>query len=80
VKPQARKSDKIVKSAYNSLGAKTIRRCRNMTDNNLLFDVLTPLNCTICVSVAYWEIITQIKHPVMKGQEKLVQETLSQSD
>ena len=51
-----------------------------MTDNNLLFDVSTPLNCNIRVSVAYWEIITQIKHPIMKGQETLVKETLSQPD
>ena len=51
-----------------------------MTDHDLFFEISTPLNCTIRVSVAYWEIITQIKHPIMKGQEQLVQETLSQPD
>jgi hypothetical protein len=51
-----------------------------MSKNDLFFEILSPLNCTIRVTVAYWEIITQIKHPIMKGQEKLVQETLSQPD
>jgi len=51
-----------------------------MSKNDPFFEILTPLNCTICVTVTYWEIITQIKHPIMKGQEKLVQETLSQPD
>ncbi|MFN5516251.1 MAG: DUF4258 domain-containing protein [Cyanobacteriota bacterium] len=51
-----------------------------MTNDDLFFQVLTPLNCTIRVSIAYWKIITQIKHPIMQDQEKLVQETLSQPD
>ncbi|MDJ0539055.1 MAG: DUF4258 domain-containing protein [Microcystis aeruginosa K13-05] len=51
-----------------------------MSKNDPFFEILTLLNCTICVTVTYWEIITQIKHPIMKGQEKLVQETLSQPD
>ena len=51
-----------------------------MSKNDPFFEILTPLNCTIRVTVAYWEIITQIKHPIIKEQEKLVQETLSQPD
>jgi len=35
-------------------------------NKNLFFTVLTPLSCTIRVTVAYWEIITQIKHPILK--------------
>jgi len=54
-----------------------------MTDNErdrLFFTGQTPLNCSIRVTVAYWDIITQIKHPIMKGQEKAVQATLIQPD
>lgn len=54
-----------------------------MTDNEpdrLFFTVQTPLNCSIRVTVAYWHIITQIKHPIMNGQEAVVQATLSQPD
>jgi hypothetical protein len=49
-----------------------------MTDNeidNLFFTVKTPLNCSIRVTVSYWEIITQVKHPIMAGQEAEVQAT-----
>ncbi|MGA7934975.1 MAG: DUF4258 domain-containing protein [Kovacikia sp.] len=48
--------------------------------NELLFTTQTPLNCSIRVTVAYWNIITQIKHPIMSGQEANVQATLSQPD
>jgi hypothetical protein len=41
-----------------------------MSKNDPFFEILTPLNCTIRVTIAYWEIITQIKHPIIKGQEK----------
>jgi hypothetical protein len=54
-----------------------------MTDNEpdrLFFTAQTPLNCSIRVTVAYWKIITQIKHPIMAGQEAEVQATLSQPD
>jgi hypothetical protein len=52
-----------------------------VTDNEpdrLFFTVQTPLDCCIRVTVAYWNIITQIKHPIMNGQEVDVQETLTQ--
>lgn len=54
-----------------------------MTDNephNLFFTASTPLNCQIRVTIAYWNIITQIKHPIMNGQELAVQATLTQPD
>ena len=54
-----------------------------MTDNEpdrLFFTTPTPLNCAIRVTVAYWNIITQVKHPVMSGQEVEVQATLIQPD
>lgn len=37
----------------------------------------TPLSFSIRVTVAYWNIITQIKHPIMNGQEAAVQEICS---
>jgi hypothetical protein len=54
-----------------------------MTDNEsdrLLFTAQTPLNCSIRVTAAYWNIIIQIKHPIMNGQEAAVQATLTQPD
>ena len=54
-----------------------------MTDkepDSLFFTAQTPLNCNIRVTVAYWNIITQIKHPIMNGQEIEVQATLTQPD
>lgn len=54
-----------------------------MTDNEpdrLFFTAQTPLNCSIRVTVAYWNIITQIKHPIMIGQAASVQATLTQPD
>jgi hypothetical protein len=54
-----------------------------MTDkepDSLFFTAQTPLNCSIHVTVAYWNIITQIKHPIMNGQEAAVQATLTQPD
>jgi len=54
-----------------------------MTDNepdSVFFNAETPLDCKIRVTVAYWNIITQIKHPIMTGQETEVQATLTQPD
>jgi hypothetical protein len=54
-----------------------------MTDkepDSLFFTAQTPLNCNIRVTVAYWNIITQIKHPIMNRQEAAVQATLTQPD
>ena len=54
-----------------------------MTDaepDRLLFTAQTPLSCSIQVTVAYWNIITQIKHPIMNGQQEEVQVTLTQPD
>lgn len=44
--------------------------------NDLLFDVLTPLGFRVRVSRSYWNIIISVKHPVMKGHEKEVKNTL----
>ncbi|RMH00059.1 MAG: DUF4258 domain-containing protein [Chloroflexi bacterium] len=43
---------------------------------NVLFAVMTPLGFRVRVTKAYWRIITEIKHPVMRGREEDVKETL----
>lgn len=44
--------------------------------NDYIIDVLTPLGFRVLVTRSYWEIIVTIKHPIMKGQETVVQNTL----
>jgi len=45
-------------------------------DGELLFDVLTPLDFSVRVTRAYWQLIVTMKHPVMAGREVDVQATL----
>lgn len=42
----------------------------------LLFEVMTPLDFTVGVTATYWDLIVTIKHPVMAGLERDVKETL----
>ncbi len=42
----------------------------------LLFEVMTPLDFTVRVTVIYWDLIVTIKHPVMAGLESDVKDTL----
>lgn len=42
----------------------------------IFFIVETPLGFSVRTTVGYWEIIINIKHPVMRGREADVQETL----
>jgi hypothetical protein len=44
--------------------------------DDLLFQVLTPLNFFVRVTRLYWEYIVTVKHPVMAGRDKDVQDTL----
>jgi hypothetical protein len=46
----------------------------------LLFCVQTPLGCEIRLSANYWNVIAQIKHPIMARRELEVRETLVQPD
>jgi len=48
--------------------------------NQLLFNIQTPVNFSVRASLSFWDIITQIKHPVMTGRETDVQNTLAQPD
>lgn len=42
----------------------------------LIFQVMTPLDFTVRVTSAYWDLIVTIKHPVMAGLESDVRDAL----
>ena len=42
----------------------------------ILFEVMTPLDFSVRVTVTYWDLIVTINPPVMAGLEKDVKETL----
>lgn len=44
---------------------------------DLLFAVLTPLGFRVHVTHRYWQLIVNIKHPVMFGQEEKVKQALT---
>ena len=48
--------------------------------DDLLFQVLTPLNFSVRVTRSYWEYIVTVKHPVMAGREEDVKDTLKNPD
>ncbi len=48
----------------------------NLSADELLFEVNTPVGFTVRVTRSYWELIVTIKHPVMAGREAIVQDTL----
>jgi len=48
--------------------------------NEMLFEVTCVLDKRIRTTNAYWEKIIRDKHPVMKGKEKQVQETLQNAE
>jgi hypothetical protein len=49
-------------------------------DNDILFEVMTPLGFRVRVTHAYWHLIVDIKHPVMAGREEDVQKVLKDPD
>jgi hypothetical protein len=48
--------------------------------DEILFEVPTPLDFIVRVSDNYWTLIVTIKHPVMRGRETDVQNTLKRPD
>ncbi len=48
--------------------------------NTVLFEAPTPLGFSVRVTCDYWELIVTIKHPVMRGREMDVQDTLRTPD
>ncbi|WP_128546862.1 DUF4258 domain-containing protein [Larkinella soli] len=49
-------------------------------EKEILFRIDTILDFTVFVDKHRWELITTQKHPVMKGQENVVQETIAFPD
>ena len=47
-----------------------------ISPDDVLFEVLTPLGFRVRVTRSYWDVIVSIKHPVMAGHEQDVKETL----
>ncbi len=53
----------------------------NISSNEeILFEVETPLGFRVRTTVGYWELITTVKHPIMRGREADVRETLTHPD
>jgi hypothetical protein len=46
------------------------------SEQDILFEVFTPLDFRVRVTRSYWNLITTVKHPVMAGQESIVKDTL----
>jgi hypothetical protein len=49
-------------------------------DENILFEIFTPLGFSVRVTRNYWELIFTIKHPSMAGRENDVKEVLQNPD
>lgn len=47
-----------------------------LENEQILFLVDTPLGFSIQTTVSYWDLITTIKHPIMKGKLEDVKQTL----
>ncbi len=47
------------------------------SDEGMLFEVLPPLGFWVHVTHRYWQLIVNVKHPVMQGQEEKVKHTLT---
>jgi hypothetical protein len=49
-------------------------------DDEILFEVDTPLGFYVRTRISYWELITTVKHPIMRGREVDIQATLREPD
>ena len=45
-----------------------------------IFDVFTPLGFQVRTTSKFWELIVNVKHPVMRGREREVEEALRYPD
>jgi len=51
-----------------------------MSGYELFFEIFTPMEFYVRVTVSYWKLIVTVKHPVMNGQEQLVKAVLKNPD
>lgn len=45
--------------------------------SDILFDVETPLGFRVRTTISHWNLITTVKHPVLRGREADVRATLT---
>jgi hypothetical protein len=65
---------------YKDDAEKSIKKAADSNTDKLLFDILTPLDFYVRVTINYWHLIVEIKHPVMQGHENTVKEALKNPD
>lgn len=52
----------------------------NFEENTILFEIITPLNFIIRTTANYWDIISTVKHPIMRNRLEEVKLTLITPD
>ena len=49
----------------------------DLLSGELLFEIETPLGFAVRTTVSYWELITTVKHPIMRDKLEDVRQTLT---
>ncbi len=49
-------------------------------DDEILFEVNTPISLVVRTTVNYWNIISTVKHPIIRNRQEDIQQTLSNPD
>ncbi|MFH1856651.1 MAG: DUF4258 domain-containing protein [Candidatus Omnitrophota bacterium] len=65
---------------FFSLSAKQqsiMGKIQGKINTKIAFEIKAELGFLIKTTIAYWNVITQIKHPSIQGKEKQVKETLA---
>lgn len=52
----------------------------DLLSGELLFEIETPVGFRVRTTVSYWELITTLKHPVMRDKLEAVRQTLATPD
>jgi hypothetical protein len=52
----------------------------NRKNDDIIFEVKTPVGFSVHTTAEYWQTIITIKHPVIRGREKDVKAALSDPD
>ena len=50
------------------------------SNEQILFVVDTPISFRVQTTASYWDLITTVKHPIMKGKLEAVKQTLTNPD
>ncbi len=46
-------------------------------EKEIYFEVVTPLEIKVRTTKQYWQYVSNVKHPAMKGKEEIVKDVLS---